>query len=361
MLKMRAGTAVIAACAVFSFVASAGAAELKKVGTIVMPGEVLESFDIGWVDQDTNRYYLADRSNKSVDVIDTKTDKYLTRITGFIGDGPKGNVSGPNGVIAINKGTEAWAGDGDSTVKVIDLKAGKIVDTISTGGKKRADEIAWDPKNEVFIVANDADEPPFVTLISTKPGHKIIGKIEFPQATEGIEQSAYNPGDGMFYTDIPEIDHQKTKGGLAVIDPKTAKLVKILPVDNCIPHGLAKGPGTLFFVGCNAGTAKDNLPPQMSVFDTKTGKVVGIVPGAGGSDEAIANNKVGQWYAATSNDKGGPALTVMDSKTNTVIQKFPTAVGAHSVAVSLANNHVYVPTRASNGGCGGCILVLAPQ
>jgi DNA-binding beta-propeller fold protein YncE len=97
------------------------------------------------------------------------------------------------------------------------------------------------------------------------------------------------------------------------------------------------------------------------VFDTKTGTVVATISGAGGSDEAIANDKVGQWYAATSNDRTGPGLAVIDSKTNKVIHKYPTAVGAHSVAVSLANNHVYVPTRASNGGCNGCILVLTPQ
>jgi DNA-binding beta-propeller fold protein YncE len=357
MKNKFAGMALIAALAAVAFAGSAGAKELKQIGTIKMPGATLESFDIGWVDQATNRYYLADRSNKSVDVIDAKTDKYLTRITGFVGDGPKGNVSGPNGVVVINN--EVWAGDGDSTVKVIDLKAGKIVDTIKTGGKKRADEIAWDPKDGVFIVANDADEPPFVTLISTKPGHKILAKIDFPQATDGIEQSAYNPVDGMFYVDIPQIDKQDAKGGLAMIDPKTAKFVKMLPVDNCIPHGLAKGPGSLMYIGCNAGTKKDKLAGEMAVFDTKAGKVVATIPGAGGSDEAIANEKAGQWYAAVSNDRTGSALAVMDIKTNKVVQKFPTSTGAHSVAVSQSNNHVFVPARASNN-CG-CILVLAPQ
>lgn len=353
------GTTLVAAALAVAFAGSAGAKELKQIGAIKMPGATLESFDIGWVDQATNRYFLADRSNKSVDIIDAKNDKYLTRITGFVGDGPKGNVSGPNGVVAIKNGTEVWAGDGDSTVKVLDVKAGKIVDTISTGGKKRADEIAWDPKNEVFIVANDADEPPFLTLISTKRGHKILGKIEFPNATDGIEQTAYNPLDGMFYVDIPEIDKQKAKGGLAVVDPKTAKLVKILPVDNCIPHGLAKGPGSTMFIGCNAGTKKDTLAGEMAVFDTKQGKVTATISGAGGSDEAIANEKAGQWYAATSNDRTGPGLAVMDIKTNKVVQKVSTATGAHSVAVSHANNHVFVPERASNG-CG-CIMVLQPK
>jgi DNA-binding beta-propeller fold protein YncE len=360
MQKLSA-TAFVAAIAAFALASSVQAAGLKQIGTIMMPGTPLESFDISWVDQETSQLFIADRSNKSIDVLDAKTDKYITRVIGFVGDGPTGNTSGPNGVVTANHGTEAWAGDGDSTVKVIDIKQGKIVDTIATGGKKRADEVAYDPKDGVFIVANDADEPPFVTLISTKPGHKIIGKLVFSQATDGIEQSAYNPGDGMFYTDLPELNKDKTKGGLAVIDPRTAKLVKIIPVDSCIPHGLVKAQGSLMFLGCNAGTDKNKLPPKMVVVDTKTGKTVANIPGAGGSDESAANTNTGMYYAATANDAAGPVLAVMDAKTNSLVQKIPTAVGAHSVAVSLYNNHVYVPTRASNGGCGGCILVLSPQ
>lgn len=355
----QTGTMLMAALAALALAAPASAAGLKEFSKIVMPGEKLESFDITYADQQTGQVFIADRSNKAVDVIDAKTDKYVTRITGFVGDGPKGDVSGPNGVLTANNGTEVWAGDGDSTVKVIDLKAGKIVDTIKTGGKKRADEVAYDPKDGVFVVVNDADEPPFVTLISTKPGHKILAKLVYPEATDGIEQPQYNPLDGMIYIDLPEINKQANKGGLIVINPRTAQKVKVLPVDNCVPHGQTIGKGSLVYLACNAGNVKDKKTGQMAVFDIKKGKVVATIPGAGGSDEGWANNNIGQWYAATANDSAGPVLTVMDAKTNKIVQKVKTAVGAHSVAASLYNNHVYAPQRASNG-CG-CIMVYAPE
>jgi DNA-binding beta-propeller fold protein YncE len=337
----------------------AHAAGLKQVGTIAIPGEPLDSFDISFVDQLTNRYYLADRTNKSIDVFDTKTDTYVGRVPGFTGARP-GGMAGPNGVVTANDGTEVWAGDGDSTVKVIDVKSMKIVDTISTGGKKRADEVGYDPKDQVFIIANDGDEPPFLTLISTKPGHKIIGKVVIEQATDGIEQSQYNPADGMFYVDIPELNKDKTKGGLAVIDPNTAKLVKILPVDNCIPHGLAVGTDSTLFLGCNAGTQRNGLPPQLSVFDISKGQVIATIPGVGGSDESAANNKIGQYYSATGANRDGPVFAVVDAKTNTLVQKIPVPPGTHSVAVSEANNHVYVPVVKASP-CGGCIVVFAPE
>lgn len=116
-------------------------AKMRLIGTIAIPGEPLESYDISFVDQRTNRYFLADRSNKSVDIFDVKTSTFTGRVAGFVGFNGKGNVAGPNGITTANNGTEVWAGDGDSTVKVIDLKTMKIVDTISTGGKFRADEV----------------------------------------------------------------------------------------------------------------------------------------------------------------------------------------------------------------------------
>src|SRR4029453_2546303 len=42
----------------------------------------LYSFDISWVDQATQTYYLADRSNKTVDVGDPKTLKLSNQVTG---------------------------------------------------------------------------------------------------------------------------------------------------------------------------------------------------------------------------------------------------------------------------------------
>ena len=48
----------------------------------------LYSFDISFVDQSTQTYYLADRSNAVVDVVDAKTGTFDRQISGgFIGVG----------------------------------------------------------------------------------------------------------------------------------------------------------------------------------------------------------------------------------------------------------------------------------
>src|SRR5262249_24117412 len=270
-------------------------------------------------------------SNKGIDIVDTKKGMWTGRVSGMVGFSGKNETSGPNGVVTVNqcwpentaRCLEVWVGDGDSTVKVIDLKTMKVTDTISTGGQFRADELAWDPDDGIIAIANNADEPPFLTFISTKAGHKVLGKLVIEQATDGMEQTQYNPADRMFYTDIPELNKDKAKGALAVINRVTLKLVKMIPVDSCMPHGLAVGRKGMLFLGCNAGNARAGLPPKLVVVNSKTGKVAAEIPDVGGSDESAANLRTDQYYSALNANPGGPILAVIDAKTNKLIQKIP--------------------------------------
>src|SRR6202008_1293629 len=109
-------------------------------------GNPLGAFDVSWVNPGRSEYYLADRSNAGIDIIDTGRTTFKRRIGGFTGlvlTNGKINMglSGPNGV--TSHGRWLYAGDGDSTVKVIDLNSSPpIKQNISTGGTTRLDEMA---------------------------------------------------------------------------------------------------------------------------------------------------------------------------------------------------------------------------
>jgi DNA-binding beta-propeller fold protein YncE len=360
---MLVAVTIVAISAGASGTVYAGSAKLKQIGTITNPAGPIDEFDIGFVDQKTQRYYLADRSNKSIDIFDAKADKFIGSVGGYLGvvmknGKPNNDVSGPDGVLVA--GSEAWTGDGDSTIKVIDLKTNKVVDTIKTGGESRVDEMAYDPKDGVFIGVNNAEEPPYATLVSTKPGHKILAKITFEDATDGAEQPAYNPADGMFYVAIPELKKDAKKGGVAVIDPRKGTLVKMLTVENCHPNGLEFGANGNFALGCTAN-GKDGMPAIITVMNAKTGKVVKNVADIGGADMVAYSPKAGQYYTGSRNMPDGPVLGVIDAKTNALVQKIALKSGnPHSVAVNYANGHVFVPQSSKGGGCG-CILVFAPE
>ena len=76
------------------------------------------SFDISWVDPVLNKYYLADRSNKTIDILDLSTSPPTlkqvvnTKFQGFTGNN---DTSGPDGLATINNHTEVWVGDNGGT------------------------------------------------------------------------------------------------------------------------------------------------------------------------------------------------------------------------------------------------------
>ena len=220
---------------------------------------------------------------------------------------------------------------------------------MSTGGTARVDEMAYDAKDQVFIGVNNAEDPPFATLISTKPDHAVIGKVVFETATDGAEQPTYNPDDGLFYVSVPEFDKDPKKGGVAVIDPRSGKLVKILPVENCHPAGLAFGPDGNFVLGCDVDGKE--MPASTTIMNARAGAVVAVVPGIGGADMVNYNARNGQYYIAARGDPDGPALGVIDAKTNKLVQKIAIhGGGPHSVTSSEATGHVYVPVGTTGGG-----------
>ena len=176
----------------------------RRIATIPIPANGTNPFDIGWVDSVAGRYYLGDRTSKSIDVVDTRTNMLVGQIGGFVGQSPKGPKSfGPSGVVAIPGTQIVWAGDGDSTVKVVDLQTRKIVDSISTGGAARADEIAYDDWDQVIIIGNDADQPVFLTwrLHGSLPPHRPFagGRLPSGQAFAALDRLLDEARGGPFH------------------------------------------------------------------------------------------------------------------------------------------------------------------
>src|SRR5207244_12978455 len=132
----------VAALAAMTCASPALAGGLKQAAAISTPAAPITDIGNMDIDQTTGLGHLADKTNKSVVVSDTKTDKFVSRIPGFVGRLKDGDASGPNGVVVVKGGAEVWVSDGDSTIKVIDTKTGQITGTVATGGTKRANGMA---------------------------------------------------------------------------------------------------------------------------------------------------------------------------------------------------------------------------
>src|SRR5438105_402961 len=162
--------------------------------TIPIPGLVV--FDISWVDPNTQLYYLADRSNAAIEVIDANRDLFVRQIKpagtqafkGFTGDN---NTSGPNGVVVSPDGRWLVVTDGNSRVVSIDLATDQIVGDVHTGGAAglRTDELAYDARDGILLVVNNADDPPFATVITvnTQNGNLTVGPRIMFDAARGVD------------------------------------------------------------------------------------------------------------------------------------------------------------------------------
>jgi len=341
----------------------------SRVATIQIPGKPLAVFDISFVDPALPLYYLADRSNASLDIIDTRTNTVLAQVPGFVGvrkDPATGltstAVSGPDGVATVGAG-EVWVGDGDSTVKVIDVVSQKIVATISTAldghtgdTDKRADEMFYDPRDHVMLVANNAATPPFVTLISTLPeDRRVLGHITYTDA-EGVEASVWNPANGLFYLNLTQVGTDPNNGAVSVIDPRTLSEVGRFPVIGCNGAGLDLAPRQRLLVGCS-------LTNNSQVISARDGTLLAEFPQISGSDQVWYNRGDGKFYLAGRNNPasaGGPSLGVIDALTNKFVTNIPTDASAHSVAADARTNNIFVPLGPSttDPACAnGCIAV----
>ena len=377
---MRKGLRAALAAATLLAAPSLAAADetFGSLGWITVPGAPLTSFDISWVDQletagapGLNMYFLADRSNASIDLFHIQVNPVPQKIVPVTPNQFAGNVpscpipnacNGPNGVMTlINPGSgakEVWIGDGPtmtpgigspvcpttcSTVKVLNSN-GVLTHVINTGGIFRADEFCFSPTGPgghgVVLVANDADIPPFVTMIATDGpfAYQVISKFQIPQATNGIEQCAFNPANNGFYLNIPEWNGpgDDSVDGAVLFFP-AASLVQngfigpfFIDVNRCAgPQGMAMGtpngsqpPGANFILlGCNANTPGANPPfsgPSNSVvvFAVAPSVIAADLVGQGGADQVWFDPVAAHWFVTGGSLLPAQAYNINDANTN---------------------------------------------
>jgi hypothetical protein len=354
----------------------------KATAAITLPaGQQVNSFDISFVDPVIGLYILGDRTNKAVDVIDTETNTVLTQLGkgSFTGATGNNDTSGPDGVLIVRH-REVWAGDGNSTFKVIDLFSQQITHTVSTGGTNRVDEMCHDPRDHLVLMANNAEAPfPFASLVSTRT-YSVVKKITFngaggtPKAVNGAEQCQWNQRTGKFYISLPEIDGTGGAGGVAVIDPKSmaVETTFVVPLASCqAPQGMAIGPDHQILLGCN-GPSGANHPT--AIIDERNGRVIKTLANQSGADMVWFNPGDDHYFLARSAAVGANQLLgVVDADGISQDQSVPLtstagAPNAHSVAADPVSNQVYVPIPgngksnvcSSAGGSDalGCIAVF---
>ena len=172
----------------------------KQIATVTVPSGFVfpgGGFDIAWTDASTDRFYLADRGNSTVNPpVPPGVDILSTKHPAFLFEIPLPTSGGTNGVLVFhgssddnNQGNDSGlgtlvVGGTNSSTYFVDLSRPLATPiAVSTGGNARADELAYDPKDQIILIANPDEASakpiagvPFITFISTVT-HSILGKI----------------------------------------------------------------------------------------------------------------------------------------------------------------------------------------
>ncbi len=387
--------------------------ETKCLTAVQIPGNPLRSFDISWSNPWLNQYYFGDRSNAGIEVINTASNRFTLRLTGFVGivlnpmTGAVNNAkSGPDGV--TSHGNWVYGGDGNSTLKVFNLNSIPTytngvpgiapAQIISTGGTTRVDEMALTTDGKLLLAANNAEDPPFATLFNANGNSgvsnvSIITKITVDPTIIpagfglSLEQPTWEPKTKRFYNSIPIIANNPPgcnygqltgpitcDGGMLVIDPTTLPTpvavlgafdpntnTGVVPLNACSPNGITVGPGSNLLAGC---TPANNPSNTTTLVINALNKNYSHIAGITGSDEVWFNSGDQRYYTGSSRQLGPsgnpaataavPALGVIDG-TSVLIETIPQGSGSHSVAADCIRNNIYVPQVApvSVVGSGG--------
>jgi hypothetical protein len=354
----------------------------------VQPGGAFSSFDISFADPVTGDVFIADRSNASVDIFSGSSLTFLGRATGFTGQQATTSVSGADGVLTVTSGgvTTLYAGDGNSTLKVFNATnpaSPSQLQSISTGGTTRVDEMAYSPSTHQVLAANNAETPAYGNLFNTTNGTSPVTLFKTPITVPtsqggidsgGMEQPAWNPqttvnGGPSFWVSIPALAGTNNPGGVTQISTAGVALQTIdfanipgISPSGCAPTGLAVSNNGNMLVGCG------NVGTQAVLLD-KNGNFLKNVAGLGGTDEI--------WYDPTTNEfyvtgNGGSNTTrffdiVTDNGTIIQTVDLPATASAHSITVDPFNGDVFVALAGTSAldPCPvtqehpGCIAVFA--
>jgi hypothetical protein len=367
----------------------------------------------GWVDG--THYYLANQSNKGLDIFDADALTFTGRVGGFAGNlGAGGGTTLTNGpgpsAIAFSDHKTAWVSDGNSTTWIVDVEHMSIIGSVNTsiaacdGGTAtthycgRANEIAYDPEHKLIFVQNPSPlsvtatgTPPvhnaidtYATFINARPPYNIVGTISFPNR-RGQEAPVYNKETHRMLSAVS--GRQVVTGGVvtelyhqyvAVIDPSVVPFTMENHFDiDCTALGItvavtaANPTGRTFGINDppNAiGPDEHMVIPGCGrplIMNAATGAFINSgITQVGGGNETWYNKGDKNFYTAV-----GGFVGVIDARSATWTENADAAGGANPAAWAKKNRiFVIVQSSATTTACSafgyqasGCIAVYGHE
>ena len=290
---------------------------LKPVGTIPLPAHVGEGgFDHAAVDRGRGRIYLAHTANDALDVIDTKTGRFLHSV---------GDLKGVAGALVDEEQDLIFTSNrGENTVGIFSPQAEDRVTKVAVG--PRPNGLAYDPDRRVLLCAGVGDPRsaplPSVTPVDVRT-RQALRTVPMPGRTRW---AVFDPLQRVFFVNIAD------PAQIVVIEPGVPGLVaRTFDVPARGPHGLELDSSShRLLCACDEGT--------LVSIDSRSGKTLGTLDLSGAPDVVFLNRALARLYVAI----GEPGvIDVIDIAAWKRIEVVPTERGAHTIALDEGSHRVY--------------------
>ena len=292
---------------------------LRLVRTIPL-ANVVGRIDHLAADTDGHRLLVAALGNNSVEVIDLGAGKVVESV---------GGLHEPQGVAFLkDAGVIAVASGDDGTCRLFDAKTLRLRKTIDL--QSDADNVRFDPhENRLYVgFGKGAIAAIDMTNQARVADIKLSGHPEsFQLETKG----------NRIFVNVPEARQ------VAVIDRQRGKIEATWPVSEAqanFPMALDEA-GRRLFVGCRS-------PAKVLVYDAESGKVLSNFPTVGDTDDLFYDSRIRRLYVC-----GGEGFVFVHQKEHgdrfTKLAKIPTAAGARTALFvpTISRLFVAVPPRGS--------------
>ena len=363
---------LLTAFAVSALAQSAPKANLILIQNIPVPnwtntGSTQANFDLFAFNPLTHVMFVADRTNKSITLIDTN-------VNDVIGVLPLPSGGSTNGVVVAPELQKLVVTDGGPNVFIYDLRLPgtapqKVVIPNITSG---TDALDYNPLNRTVYVINGS-APYYMTGIDLVYG-TIRSQLQLPGSPELMR---FNPIDGMIYQVITDGDNANKGAGLYVFDPVANTIRAQYLTANCVPHGIDIDPVTnVALLGCGTNQAQ-------IMMDLSTGNIIQRFSDVTGTDLLVFNPGTRNFYSGSSGNVSTTTGCPTDS-TNSVpvigVFNSPgtgkaaevgvqcTGRNAHGLGYDPVDNFIYVGSRQypvdpanANSGQSGVLVYYDPS
>jgi DNA-binding beta-propeller fold protein YncE len=318
-----AGTACVFACA-----AAAAGLPLTTVARVSLPGPA-NRFDYTSFDPSTGWLWISHMDGDQLLAFDTRSRKVVKTIS----------APGVHGVIAVPSLGRVYASATNAQqVLTIDSHTGKILNHAPAG--KYPDGLAYDPvERHIFI----SDESGGVETVIDAAGNR-IATISLGGSAGNVQ---YDTGSGKILAAV------QTRDDIAVIDPRTNKIVRRVSVPNCVnDHSLyIDSPNHLAFVTCDGNA-------MLLTLDLRTMSFTGAF-GVGDSPDVLAfDSSLRRLYVSA--ESGTVAVFAETGHSARRLGLSFLADEAHTVAVDPRTHLVYFPLQSGSSG-GPQLLIMKPE